>query len=119
MDSLKEHILKIISNKIKMTILAKFLSIEQYNSDILNDFSDVQRKGANNLYEKYIVYYEKPTIKFDMDSNGDILDILKETIELEKAIVKKIGTNFGIRQSLIHTLSDDEKFHYHLKKLLK
>ncbi|MBW9221717.1 hypothetical protein KKP97_01525 [Methanothermococcus sp. SCGC AD-155-C09] len=119
MVDLKEHLLKIISNKIKMATLAKFLSIEQYNSDILNDFSEIQRKGANNLYEKYIIYHERPTIKFDVDSSEDILDILKETIEMEKAIAKKIGTNFGIRQSVIHNLADDEKFHYHLKKLLK
>jgi len=56
---LKEHILKIISNKIKMAILAKFLSIEQYSSDILNDFSEIQRKSANNLSMKNILFIMK------------------------------------------------------------
>ena len=118
MDNLKEIMLKIICNKIKMAVLAKFLSIEEYRSDILEDFSEVQREGVETLYEKYLIYYGKPDIKFEVDSKENIMDILEETIELEKTFAKRIGANFGIRQSVIHNLAEDEKYYYHLKKLL-
>ena len=118
MEDLKEYLLKIICNKIKMAVFAKLLSIEEYRIDILEDYSEVQRKGFEILYEKYVIYYGKPDIKFELDSGEDLLSILKETIELEKTFAKKIGTNFGIRQSAIHNLAEDEKYYHYLKKLL-
>ena len=118
MDNLKECILKIICNKIKMGVLAKFLSIEGYRNDILEDFSEVQMEGVETLYEKYLIHYGRPDIKFEVDSKENIIDILEETIELEKTSAKKIGANFGIRQSIIHALAEDEKYYYYLKRLL-
>ncbi|WP_421078291.1 hypothetical protein Mjas_02960 [Methanothermococcus sp. Ax23] len=115
MEHLKENVVKIISNKMKLSIIAKLCSIEQYNNELLNDFSKVQMEGAELLYEKYIIYYnEKPTI--NINTEGDIVEILKETIDIEKMFVKKVGTNFGIRQATIHCLADDEKFYYYLTK---
>ncbi len=113
MEHLKENVVKIISNKIKMSIIAKLCSIEQYNNELLKDFSKIQMESAELLYEKYMIYYnEKPTI--NVDNNGNLVELLKETIDIEKMFVKKVGTNFGIRQATIHSLADDEKFMYHL-----
>jgi hypothetical protein len=115
MEHLKENVVKIISNKMKLSIIAKLCSIEQYNNELLNDFSKVQMESAELLYEKYIIYYdEKPAI--DINTDGDIVEILKETIDIEKMFVKKVGTNFGIRQATIHSLADDEKYYYHITK---
>ncbi|ABR56540.1 hypothetical protein [Methanococcus aeolicus] len=115
MEHLKENVVKIISNKMKLSIIAKLCSIEQYNNELLNDFSKVQMEDAELLYEKYIIYYnEKPTININND--GDIVEVLNETIDMEKQFAKKIGANFGIRQATIHCLADDEKFYYYLTK---
>jgi len=115
MEQLKEKIQKVISNKLKLSIIAKLESIEQYNNDLLNDFSKVQLDGGLHLAEKYMIYFnEKPEI--NIDNKGDLLELLNETVGMEKEFAKKIGANFGIRQATIHCLADDEKFLYHLNK---
>ncbi|AAB98759.1 TPA: hypothetical protein HA335_01880 [Methanocaldococcus jannaschii] len=117
MDEIKEYLAKILENKIKISMIAKFKSVEEYEGRIFKDLFDVEMKNLEILYEKYLIYFnEKPNIKAEVDTNADVIEILKETIELEKFLAKKLGVNFGVRQAVIHALSDDERFLYFLTK---
>ncbi len=105
---------KIISNKIKLFLMCKFKSIEEYKNELYEDIANSQMKDVETLYEKYLMYIgEKPNIKVELD--GDIKEILKETIELEKKLIKECGMTFGIRQITIHALTSDERFYFYLK----
>ncbi|CAB3287502.1 conserved protein of unknown function [Methanocaldococcus lauensis] len=110
----KELMEKIISNKIKLFLMCKFKSIEEYKNELYEDIANSQMKDVETLYEKYLMYIgEKPNIKVELD--GDIKEILKETIELEKKLIKECGMTFGIRQTTIHCLTKDERFYFYLK----
>ncbi|CAB3289980.1 conserved protein of unknown function [Methanocaldococcus lauensis] len=110
----KELMEKIISNKIKLFLMCKFKSIEEYKNELYEDIANSQMKDVETLYEKYLMYIgEKPNIKVELD--GDIKEILKETIELEKKLIKECGMTFGIRQTTIHALTSDERFYFYLK----
>ncbi|AIJ05982.1 hypothetical protein JH146_1139 [Methanocaldococcus bathoardescens] len=111
---LKELMEKIISNKIKLSLMCRFKSIEQYKNELYEDIAVSQMKDVEALYEKYLMYIgEKPNIKVEL--SGDIKEILKETIELEKKLIKESGMTFGIRQTTIHCLTSDERFYFYLK----
>ena len=117
MEQIKENLTKILENKIKISMISKFKAIEEYDNKIFKDLSEVEMKNLEILYEKYLVYFnEKPNIKAEVDTNLDIVEILKETVELERFLAKKLGANFGVRQAIIHALSDDESFLYFLTK---
>ncbi|AEF95652.1 hypothetical protein [Methanotorris igneus] len=112
---LKELMEKIISNKIKLSLMCRFKSIEQYKNELYNDIAVSQMEDVEALYEKYLMYIgEKPNIKVELE--GDIKEILKETIELEKKLIKESGMTFGIRQTTIHCLTSDERFYHYLKQ---
>ena len=112
---LKELMEKIISNKIKLSLMCRFKSIEQYKNELYKDIAISQMKDVEALYEKYLMYIgEKPNIKVELE--GDIKEILKETIELEKKLIKESGMTFGIRQTTIHCLTSDERFYHYLKQ---
>ena len=117
MEQIKENLTKILENKIKIAMISKFKAIEEYDNKIFKDLYEVEMKNLEILYEKYLVYFnEKPNIKAEVDTNLDIVEILKETVELERFLAKKLGANFGVRQAIIHALSDDESFLYFLTK---
>ncbi len=118
MEEIKENLVKILQNKIKILMIAKFKSIEDYDGKIFKDLFDVEMRNLEILYEKYLIYFnEKPNVKAEIDINANVVDVLKETIELERFLAKKLGTNFGLRQAVIHSLSDDERFLYFLTKM--
>ncbi|EHP87415.1 hypothetical protein [Methanotorris formicicus] len=110
----KELMEKIIYNKIKLLLICKFKSIEEYKNKLYDDIAVSQMKDVEALYEKYLMYIgEKP--KINVELSGDIKEILRETIELEKKLIKESGMTFGIRQTTIHCLTSDEKFYFYLK----
>ncbi|NPA62674.1 MAG: hypothetical protein GXN95_03870 [Methanococci archaeon] len=114
---IKENLTKILENKIKLMMLSKFRSIDEYSGEIFKELSDVEMKNLEILYEKYLIHFnEKPNIKAEVDIDEDILKLLKETIDMERSLAKKLGPNFGVRQAVIHSLSDDERLYYYLNK---
>ncbi|MEO2117632.1 MAG: hypothetical protein ABGW92_04410 [Methanocaldococcus sp.] len=118
MEEIKEKLAKVLENKIKISMIAKFKSVEEYDGKIFKDLFDVEMKNLEILYEKYLIYFnEKPNIKAEININLDVVDILEETIELERFLAKKLGANFGVRQAVIHALSDDERFLHFLTKM--
>ncbi|WP_456375416.1 hypothetical protein [Methanocaldococcus sp.] len=114
---LKELMEKIISNKIKLFLMCKFKSIEEYKNELYEDIAVSQMKDVETLYEKYLMYIgEKPNIKVELNKNIDIKEILKEIIDLEKKLINECGMTFGIRQTTIHCLTKDERFYFYLIK---
>ncbi|ACV24858.1 hypothetical protein [Methanocaldococcus fervens] len=111
--SINELMEKIISNKIKLSLLCKFKSIEQYKNELYEDIAVSQMKDVEALYEKYIMYVGE-NLNISVELSGDIKEILKETIELEKKLIKECGMTFGIRQTTIHCLTNDERFYFYL-----
>ncbi|WP_423792669.1 hypothetical protein ACPB8Q_00250 [Methanocaldococcus indicus] len=111
---IEENLNKIIKYKIELLIITKFKSLEEYDNKLLKDLTKKQDEHLNKLYQKSLIY----NIPINLDKidivNKDIVELLKSIISIEKETIKKCN-NFGLRQSIIHCLADDETFLYYLR----
>ena len=113
-EEIKNELIKLIELKIKLMLLSKFKTIEEYNNKIINNIAKKQENAVELLYKKYLIHFnEKPKIE-KIEIDGEIEKILKEIIILERYLAKNIN-NFTMRQPIIHCLSDDEELLFYLK----
>ncbi|ENN95615.1 hypothetical protein J422_06832 [Methanocaldococcus villosus KIN24-T80] len=108
-----EEIEKIINEKVKLSILARFKSLEKYENKLLKDLAEFEMYSAEDLYQRYLISYnKKPNINITL-KDDDIVEILENIVKKESEVIKK--AEFIVRQGLIHSLLEDKKYLYFLK----